>query len=177
MKILESAIQELYQREPFWSICNPCQSKGHCCIGAVITIRKNERTEIERHIQALSSEDKKALVQNIQHSSKCVFRTNEKCLIHAVRPANCRYTPYQYVVTADGILQYTQVKHSAITGTCSYKRLNRLLDAAEADELRHCKFATLNNFGRPTVYLSLNWLVAHSPALGLESDTASPASE
>ena len=173
MEVLDSSIQELYQKEPFWNICNPCQCKGHCCIGADIQIHKNEWTEIERYIRELSYEDKTALCRNIQRSSKCVFRTNDKCLIHAVRPANCRYTPYQYVVTADNHLRYTQVKHSKITGTCIYCTVDAPIDAATANELRQCKFAPLDNFGMSTLYLSLNWQVAHSEALG----TSCPASE
>lgn len=173
MEVLDSAIQELYQKEPFWNICNPCQCKGHCCIGADITIYENEWAEIERYIRKLSTEDKTALSRNIQQSSKCIFRTDDKCLIHTVRPANCRYTPYQYVVTADNHLRYTQVKHSKITGTCIYRTVYDQIDAATANELRQCKFAPLDNFGRPTIYLSLNWQVAHSEALG----TAFSASE
>lgn len=173
MTILESTIQELYQMEPFWNICNPCQCKGHCCVGADVTIYEREWAEIERHIQALPYEDQDTLRLNIKHKRKCVFRANDKCLIHAVRPENCRFTPYQYGITPDNHLKYTQVKRSKLTGMCTYRSVDRLIDVTMANDLRQSKFATLENFGRPTVYLSLNWQVAHSQTSG----AALPASE
>lgn len=161
MKILEATIRELYKIEPFWNICNPCQCKGHCCIGADISISESEWAQIERYIQTLPYEGLDTLRLNIKHERNCVFRAYDRCLIHPVRPENCRFTPYQYCITPDSRLRYTQVMRHEYGCECVYESVDCPIDRALANTLSHQKFAILDNFGRPTVYLSLNWQVAH----------------
>lgn len=166
VNLLDSSVQELYQKEPFWNICNPCQCEGCCCIGADVSVYEDEWRLICDYVQTLPAEERNVLADNIKINRMCIFRATDKCLIHPVRPENCRYTPYQYVVTSDDHLRYSQVKISGLTSKCVFKAVDEPIDPSLAHELRQNKFADLLNHGRHTKYLSLNWQVAYSPLPG-----------
>lgn len=162
--LLDKAIQELRAREPFWNICFPCECKGVCCRRADITICEKEWSAIHSYVRGLPDSEKALLRRNIRRGSMCVFQTESKCLIHDVRPENCRYTPYQYNVV-DGRLNYSMVRVDSLSSECTFDSVSMPLSAENCEKLSECKFALLPNHERKTWYLSLNWLVRNSPAL------------
>ncbi len=159
MGLLDEMIDELIRIEPFWQICIPCRCGGTCCIGANILIETSEIEPIADRIAALEAEDAKMLARNALGKQLCVFRTQDKCLIHEVRPSNCRFTPYQYSVDENGILKYSQVSVSG--NACNAVQIKIPVDPIRANELRNSKFALLPNHGAPVHYLSLNWYASH----------------
>lgn len=164
MELLDSSIRELYTREPYWNMCNPCRCGGCCCIGADISISEGEWQTIKQYVQTLPEEDKSILANNIKTNNLCVFRALDKCLIHDVRTEDCRYTPYQYVVTVDNRLIYSELKLSDDKDRCVWRRVEKPITPRLAQEMREQEFFYLPNFGRSTLYLSLNWQIAHSPS-------------
>jgi len=157
--LLEESIIELRKIEPFWERCFPCQHKGKCCKDADIEITESEWLIISDYIQALDVKDKKILKRNILLRSYCVFRSKDKCLIHEVRPENCRYTPFQCVITDDNRLLYSKVSDN-----CNFEDGIIELNAASIKHLKNAKYIQLDNFEKQTYYLSLNHLAQHDVA-------------
>lgn len=166
MDLLESTIEELHRIDPFWDICCPCRCKGHCCVGADITIYENEWLRIQHYIETLPEEDKVVLRRNIARGTHCVFRAADKCLIHQVRPENCRYTPFQARIDEDDTVVYSMVKVNPLTKKCHFRLIRRRLDSSSALSSRQQKFLLLPNFDRMTYYLCLNWQIAQRPIQG-----------
>lgn len=167
MDQLDLTIKELYEREPYWNMCNPCQCGGYCCIGADISISEDEWHKIKQYIGELSQEDMSILANNIDTNKMCFFRTPDKCMIHAVRPENCKYTPYQYLVTQDNRLQYHYAKVNDATNQCEFKFVDIPLADHLLSVLKSCKFHQLPNYDKQIFYLNLNWQVAHSQPKGV----------
>ena len=162
LNILNETITELRKIEPYWNCCFPCNNKGKCCIGADVAIYPSEWNMIVNQIINLSDSEKAVLFSNIKLKKYCVFRSKEKCLIHEVRPLNCRYTPFQYAITPDNHLLYTMISRN-----CNFQSVRKELEKNTANQLRNLKFACLNNFDTQSWYLSLNYLAA-SKSLPLE---------
>lgn len=120
MSLLESTIDELLSREPFWKICYPCKFKGFCCKGAEIDFSKNEQHIIDEYINTLPNDSQKIIYENKKYNKHCIYHSVEKCLIHEVRPQNCRYTPFQALIDNDNTLIYTMVR--IVNGLCDFKR-------------------------------------------------------
>ena len=158
MNTLETAIKELCEIEPFWDRCRPCISKGKCCEGAEIKPSKKEKIVISLYMLFRPLSEKRRLKENKLKSRYCIYQTPEKCLIHNVRPEVCRYTPYQCVITPGNVLKYSLVG-SDEKNRCTFQAYERQLSSSEASVMRKSKFLLLDNFGRKTYYLSLNWLV------------------
>lgn len=150
---MDKIISELKELEPYWDICFPCKNKGKCCVGADISIYQSEWNIIIGYIKQLSKPDKKILLSNILLNKPCFFHSDDKCLIHEARPQNCRYTPFQYLITADNHLRYTMISQK-----CEFKSILFQLEPNMADELRMMKFSKLPNFDTETYYISLNYL-------------------
>lgn len=158
MTTLETAIKELYEIEPFWKRCNPCCSKGKCCEGAKIDPSRAEQKVIAEYALSLGESEKMQLCDNINSGRFCKYHTPEKCLIHNVRPEVCQYTPYQCVINKDNKLLYSFVG-SDENDQCVFQSIKRQLTPDEAESMRKQKYLLLENFGRKTYYLSLNWLI------------------
>lgn len=154
---LENVVNELRAIEPYWKRCFPCQNKGKCCVGADISASESEWNLIFDYIRTMNNQDKKALKDNIISNNHCVFRIEEKCLIHDVRPENCRYTPFQFAVTNTNHLLYTMVSDD-----CRFLSVDKKLNVTEADTLRNSKFYKLKNFEEETSFISLNYLLNHN---------------
>lgn len=86
MYTLEEAISELRKIEPYWNRCFPCKNQGKCCIGADVTIYKSEWNKIYSYLNNLPDLEKSIVMSNLQLNKLCIFRSEEKCLIHKVRP-------------------------------------------------------------------------------------------
>jgi len=153
--ILNETINELRKIEPYWSCCFPCNNEGKCCIGADVAIYPSEWNIIENQIIHFSDSEKAVLLSNIKLKRHCVFRSKEKCLIHDVRPLNCRYTPFQYAITPDNYLHYAMMSRN-----CNFQTIREKLEESTANRLRNLKFARLANFDTQSWYLSLNYLAA-----------------
>ncbi len=160
MSLLDSMIEDLLVIEPFWKICYPCNFHGFCCIGAKIKFSDAECSAIDRYVSSLSESDQAVIADNLKHGRHCIYRSSDKCLIHDARPENCQYTPFQYVVNPQNVLIYSMVRIGA--EHCEFRHVDLPLSQQQADRARVQKFLRLPNFGRQTVYLSLNWYVAHS---------------
>ena len=156
--LLEESIIELRKIEPFWDRCFPCNLKGICCQGADLSVYDSEWESILEYIAGFSSEDKKVLLTNVQQEKHCVFRAENNCLIHEVRPENCRYTPFQCLVTQDNYLKYAMVSDD-----CSFQYISLPLNDDDANLVRESKFIILRNFEKETHYLSLNYQVQQCP--------------
>lgn len=165
MENLNSIIEKLYQQEPYWNICCPCQCDGYCCIGADVSVNTNEWSKIKKYVQLLSFEEKLILQKNIVNGTQCVFRAANKCLIHEVRPVNCRYTPYQLAVNSNNILEYYMVRINHKTNQCEYKRVRKLISPQKRKMIEQNPFVLLRNFDSYTKYISLNWLAKHCPVI------------
>lgn len=148
---LEKSIQELLSQEPHWNCCFPCKNSGKCCIGADISVCEHEWNLIKQYVCGLPDHEKFLLSENIQSRNTCIFRTDTKCLIHEVRPENCRYTPFQAVITSDRELLYCMVSED-----CSFQSIRKQLDSETASRIANTKFPVLQNFNSETKYLCLN---------------------
>ena len=157
MQYFDSLVHELLAIEPFWKICFPCKFKGYCCIGAEISFSDAEMQITKEYIKKLSPEEKDIIVQNNLSSKHCIYRAPDKCLIHDVRPMNCRYTPFQCGINPQNELLYSMVKVGS-SGHCEFKSQKLQLSEPQATLLRSQKFLRLENFDRQTYYLSLNHL-------------------
>lgn len=103
-KKLDELILKLNSKEEYFKKCLKCPNKGKCCIDNDIDIRDDEWAYIKKYL--LDNEDIYKLVyDNFKNGRRCYFRTDEKCLIHDIRPLNCKYTPYQ-MIYKDGHLIY-----------------------------------------------------------------------
>lgn len=110
---LMSQITQLLEIEPKWEKCNNCPNLGHCCIGADITIYNYEWNIIRKYlIEHPNVFDEVKL--NYKRKSLCYFRTNDKCLIHNIRPLNCIFTPYQAIYRADKRIYYSPYKEDCL---------------------------------------------------------------
>ena len=158
MEILDSIIEVLYKEENYWNICRQCQCKGYCCIGANVFVNADEWSKIKENIQYLLPNEKTELKNNIDKRKQCVFHTDEKCLIHNIRPENCRYTPYQAVVGRFNILKYSMVKIDPLTKTCKFKTVRKKISQEEGRLFEQQCFVSLPNYDTYTKYVSLNWL-------------------
>lgn len=99
-------ISHLLAIEPKWKKCDNCPYSGHCCINADINIYDYEWLIIRNYL--LSTPDVLNLVKkNYYSKSLCYFRTNDRCLIHEIRPLNCIFTPYQAIYAADKRIHYS----------------------------------------------------------------------
>lgn len=92
---LDELVRKLMYLEPSWKKCSCCLNKGKCCIGANILIFSVEWKQIVDFVANLPLAEKQIIKSNIKNSKQCIFRSEQKCLIHSVRPLNCRWTPYQ----------------------------------------------------------------------------------
>ena len=147
--ILLSKIEKLTQLEPYWNKCSACPNHGKCCINANISIREDEWVIIKDYISTLCAQDKLLLSENINNHIFCPFRTTEKCLIHAVRPLNCLYTPYQLaqnVKTGD-------IHYSVVDNNCSFTSKEIKGHPLLNSEI---PFIQADSFGQPRNYLFLN---------------------
>lgn len=91
---LLSQISQLLAIEPKWNRCNKCPYSGACCIGADISVYEYEWLIIRDYL--LANPDILSTVRkNFNSKSLCYFRTQDKCVIHEIRPLNCIFTPYQ----------------------------------------------------------------------------------
>ncbi|MCI8791013.1 MAG: YkgJ family cysteine cluster protein [Lachnospiraceae bacterium] len=103
---LLSQISQLLAIEPKWNKCNKCPYSGACCIGADISVYEYEWLIIRDYL--LANPDILSTVRkNFNSKSLCYFRTQDKCVIHEIRPLNCIFTPYQVICGADSHLHYT----------------------------------------------------------------------
>lgn len=161
MDNLNSLIEKLYKEETYWNICCPCQSDGYCCIGADVSVNTNEWSKIKKYVQLLSFEEKLILQKNIVNGTQCIFHAEDKCLIHDVRPENCRYTPYQLVVNSNNILKYSMVRINPETNRCEFEPVRKRISPQERKMIEQNSFVLLPNFDSYTKYISLNWLAKH----------------
>ncbi len=163
MNLLDAVIEELLEIEPFWRNCPHPGCAGICCKGADVTVDPMEWGMIREYISHLSEAEKAIIRSNASLGKNCYFRADNKCLIHAVRPENCRYTPYQCSIAGDGKLHYCMVRVGK--KRCYFKTVVKDIDDFPlASVQRSCgKFLLLDNFGRKTHYIYLNWLVERSP--------------
>ena len=159
MLSIDQYISELLKIEPFWKICHPCCFHGYCCKGAKVSFTDWEALITKIFVSTLSAEEKNIIRDNEQNKRSCVFQAPDRCLIHPVRPANCRYTPYQFVITPKNVLKYSMVRIGA-SGHCEFKYVERQLSECEAVQAKTLKFQLLPNFDRQTYYVSLNWFLS-----------------
>lgn len=157
MTALDTAIDELLALEPFWKICYPCKFKGFCCHGAVIELSADEQRAVDECVSRLPSDKREQFEANRRAGRRCVYQTDTECLIHSVRPQNCRYTPFQALITAKDVLRYTMVRVGA-SGHCEFRRQDIRVGERLHILLESHKFLRLDSFGRQTYYLNLNWL-------------------
>lgn len=165
MENLNSTIEKLYEQEPYWNICCPCQCDGYCCIGADVSVNTNEWSKIKEYVQLLSFEEKLILQKNIVNGTQCIFHAEDKCLIHDVRPENCRYTPYQFVVNSNNILKYSMVRINPETNRCEFEPVHKSISLQERKMIEQTPFVVLQNFNSYAKYISLNWLAKHCPVI------------
>jgi Fe-S-cluster containining protein len=93
----------LYDREPFWRICQKCPD-GYCCSRSsyVAVNRAGNPFLVEDWLLMLefvqehfSVADKKRLASNIlSHRRDCIFLFGNRCSIHPARPWTSRIHPY-----------------------------------------------------------------------------------
>ena len=160
MTRLDDVIEELLELEPFWRICYPCRFKGVCCHGAKISVTPDEQAVIDEYLSGQPLLVRRLVFVHKMIGWHCKYHTDEGCLIHDVRPANCRYTPFQMGVSSDHVLTYSMVRVGE-SGHCEFSMQHIPLSDAQGGYLASSKFPLLDNFGRPTRYLSLNWLAHH----------------
>lgn len=93
--LLELKILELEAEEESWKNCKSCPFSGKCCDGAPLIIWPEEKEEIVNYLR-MHEGIKKFALSRYKKNEKCYFydRDAKACLIHAVRPLNCRWTPY-----------------------------------------------------------------------------------
>ena len=108
-EVLMSQISQLLEIEPKWEKCSKCPNSGACCIGADITMYEYEWEIISKYLidnPIVFNEVK----LNYRRGLLCYFRTDDKCLIHDIRPLNCIFTPYQAIFGADRCIHYAPYK-------------------------------------------------------------------
>ncbi len=93
--ILENKIAALELKEESWKRCRACPFNGKCCDGASVDMFPEEREAITVYLDNNPDVKSYALTRYSQ-GKKCVFYDKDasSCLIHEVRPLNCRWTPY-----------------------------------------------------------------------------------
>ena len=112
---LDNIINELYDIEPYWSKCKKCPNHGSCCVGANVMVREDEWFEI-KSILDNDIQVRNLVYENYRSGSDCYFRIHDKCLIHNIRPLNCRYTPYQAAFNnREHQLSFTKMGNDCLT--------------------------------------------------------------
>ncbi|WP_313803235.1 YkgJ family cysteine cluster protein [Cytobacillus sp.] len=152
---LDNLIQQLRTKDPYWNKCHPCKNKGKCCIGANPSFSDKEWQDVIEYLDEIPKDDYDKLLENFKHNKLCPFRTESKCLIHKVRPFNCKYTPFQAVYRNDGKIIY-----SMTTDDCNFKTVvsepNMNFNSTE-------NFIELNNFLEKRSYLLINnWVISNN---------------
>lgn len=113
---LDELIRKLLQLEPYWKKCSNCKNKGKCCIGANILVFDVEWDQIKEFIKSMPESDKEKIKSNIKNKKACFFRGDQKCIIHGVRPLNCRWVPY-VAYLGDSQIRYFEESN------CSFREL------------------------------------------------------
>lgn len=101
--ILEGKLTELESSEPSWKNCRACPFSGKCCDGASLNLFPEEKAAISDYLGRNPDVLRYALPR-FKQGKKCYFYDKEssKCLIHEVRPLNCRWTPHAAFREEDG---------------------------------------------------------------------------
>ena len=92
-RAIDSLSQELREIEPFWARCLPCRNSGRCCKGCDVPVYGSEWAAIIDFLTANPSVMEHAK-EAFAAGRMCMFRGAQGCMIHDVRPLNCRYAPY-----------------------------------------------------------------------------------
>ncbi|WP_236206034.1 YkgJ family cysteine cluster protein [Pseudomonas tohonis] len=106
IKILNQHVSRLERIESSWSNCRSCPHGGACCIGVSnLLIFPEEQKTIKSHLRK-NKEILAYAIQRLEKKQGCYFHSSESktCLIHEVRPLNCRWTPYTAFPEPDGML-------------------------------------------------------------------------
>lgn len=146
-EVLISQISRLLEIEPKWKQCSKCPNSGVCCIDANITIYDYEWDIIRKYLienPVVFNEVK----LNYQRKSLCYFRTNDRCLIHNIRPLNCIFTPYQAIYGSNKLIHYSPYKKD-----CSH--LKATFISCEGIDLSQL-FINIPSDSSSTYYLLLN---------------------
>ncbi|NHQ80292.1 YkgJ family cysteine cluster protein [Chromobacterium vaccinii] len=104
--ILESKVSDLEAQEESWKNCRACPHEGKCCDGATLIAFPEEIAAIREYIKN-NLDVLQYAVSRYRKKKPCYFYDKEstKCLIHEVRPLNCRWTPYAAFPDGNGGIQ------------------------------------------------------------------------
>lgn len=94
--ILEKSVAKLESLEPSWKNCKACPHGGKCCVGATgLLVFPEEKRDITDFLQR-NDRIKQFALKKYRQGQGCYFHDSnaKSCLIHEVRPLNCRWTPY-----------------------------------------------------------------------------------
>jgi len=93
--------KDLAKIEPYWRKCFPCKNKGRCCNNSDIGIPDVEWKSIVEFLSENKDVIEYAKIR-ARNSMKCIFYNHDakSCLIHPVRPINCRFAPYHIAYDA-----------------------------------------------------------------------------
>ncbi|WP_186077776.1 YkgJ family cysteine cluster protein [Burkholderia gladioli] len=118
--ILNRAISKLESKEPSWKNCRSCPFSGKCCDGAKLRIFPEERINILEFIKK-NPNVRNYSVDRYMNGKACYFynRDAKACLIHDVRPLNCRWTPYTIFIGDAGVSGMIR------DSQCNFRRIDR----------------------------------------------------
>ncbi len=91
---VDSQVKALLKIEQTWRKCHPCKNGGNCCIDSESFALPSEWAIIQNMLAKLHSEELHLLQARTRQKDNCVFRADDRCIIHDVRPLVCRVTPY-----------------------------------------------------------------------------------
>lgn len=102
--ILDRVISRLETNESSWRNCRSCPFNGKCCDGATLKVFPEEGREILQHIK-LNPNVRAHSIGRYKDRKPCYFydRDAKACLIHEIRPINCRWTPYTVFIGDAGL--------------------------------------------------------------------------
>lgn len=97
---IDAQVESLLVRDPFWRKCYPCKNHGRCCQNDSPLAASDEFAALDAFL--LNNPDIRQIVfQNLQSAKNCIFYAPEAsaCLVHEMRPAICRLTPFKTYVS------------------------------------------------------------------------------
>jgi Fe-S-cluster containining protein len=161
--ILEEAIEKLESMEPTWKNCKACPNAGKCCDGAPIIVFQEEWDAIAQYLKAYPKKLAYA-ADRFEQGKECYFHDPNatQCLIHEVRPLNCRWTPYTIMAELK--------KEGPYTGWIRYKNCEfiKIKDYVDKVTPRPPYFLVVepaNGVVRQQIFLHLQGIKALHPLL------------
>lgn len=128
--LIDSQVEALLERDPFWRKCYPCKNNGRCCQNDSPLATADEFAALEAFLLGKLN-IWQTVYQNLKDGRNCIFYAPDAsaCLVHELRPIICRLTPFKAYAANPKKPEITVFDSLGNTG-CGYflKKCRTILD-------------------------------------------------